>query len=875
MRDWAASRDRAQGADESVETGGVDPRMRAAMHRRALQRKAKRDGAGGGGEQQQQQQQQQQHAGAGAADKAAQSGGGQPLPGALQQKFGQQLGTGLGDVRVHTGADSAAANEALGARAYTEGKDIHFGAGEYDPESQDGQELIAHEVVHTQQPETPEGAGAGAGPATKLEMSSPGDASEREADDASAALVDGAGPVAVRESRAGVARADKKHHKKKTEAPADDWEVESNPKQEKAESFEPIIGMLPDEQQATVPLGGKLKEEYYVSNASHAPKKGLKYEWEQQLTGRQTATPELSGVDGHKGTKATANFKARGIGDRQIATKLWTTNTSSYETKKAEAPALNVNVPIPAVENIELSSESKKWGKRPVLDEMLSGEDLIVTVKYKDLAVEKGEADLKLGDDESFTQKEPGTVVKPDTVRTVLTPKKTGNLAAKLTLQALESSGHAANFNVNVDTPNSEDDSGQQPAKSDDHSMTDNAVEQVVSAWDSIQTMRETALHDVLEASKKEDPPPSDPMWETILKTAAEIALEQFTGGLSKFFAKGVTKRFLEHAIENEKVTDVVQEFAGSFINKGMNAGIEKAKDVVSEAKNEKKGHGHGKGEGGEKKDESGIKRDLATEFYDMQSGSIAKSQRTMMDRTRNEVRHHVDDLEKKNPQSGVRYAMALSAEAREEADSGKVWEEQYKASFAEWCNLMARNQLGTNAKGNGKDDIKGSGTDLSEMVTTGADLLERHEQTNGDQYRAWGGDGPEKVSGVLRLELDADPRRPGHVHIKKATLPGAKSEDFASTISATPLGQLEMNVVAILRSGKEEGAVIGRNEKFEYYAAEHDSEILEDIAGTHNPNALGGDLYTKSDKSPQEIAKMILGEWLGEKPVKNVKLDR
>ena len=67
------------------------------------------------------------------------------------------LGADLSAVRVHLGpvADDAAAE--LGARAFTIGRDIFFGDGQYDPTSPNGRDLLAHELAHTLQP----GAGNG------------------------------------------------------------------------------------------------------------------------------------------------------------------------------------------------------------------------------------------------------------------------------------------------------------------------------------------------------------------------------------------------------------------------------------------------------------------------------------------------------------------------------------------------------------------------------------------------------------------------------------------------------------------------------------------------------------------------------------------
>jgi hypothetical protein len=113
----------------------------------------------------------------------AQATSGQPLPASLRDSFGRAVGADLSGVRVHDNASSAAAADALAARAFTTGQDIHFGAGEYAPSSPEGARLLAHEVAHTVQ-----GAPASTG---RLEVSSPADPAELEADAAAARIVRG------------------------------------------------------------------------------------------------------------------------------------------------------------------------------------------------------------------------------------------------------------------------------------------------------------------------------------------------------------------------------------------------------------------------------------------------------------------------------------------------------------------------------------------------------------------------------------------------------------------------------------------------------------------------------------------------------------
>ena len=94
------------------------------------------------------------------------------------------LGEGLPDVRVHTGEAAAATAEALGAEAFTVGRDIFFARGRFDPTSPRGRALLAHELTHARQQ-----AGLGAGRV----LGYGGEAGEAEAEAAERAVL-GGGP---------------------------------------------------------------------------------------------------------------------------------------------------------------------------------------------------------------------------------------------------------------------------------------------------------------------------------------------------------------------------------------------------------------------------------------------------------------------------------------------------------------------------------------------------------------------------------------------------------------------------------------------------------------------------------------------------------
>ena len=73
---------------------------------------------------------------------------GRPLDPATHAFMAGRFGTDFGDVRIHTGDEAERSAAAVGARAYTVGRDIVFGAGSYDPGGGAGRRLLAHELAH-------------------------------------------------------------------------------------------------------------------------------------------------------------------------------------------------------------------------------------------------------------------------------------------------------------------------------------------------------------------------------------------------------------------------------------------------------------------------------------------------------------------------------------------------------------------------------------------------------------------------------------------------------------------------------------------------------------------------------------------------------
>lgn len=164
MRDRKESPPEPSSAEPPSSSGdwSADARVRLAIARRRIERKAN---------------------GRPATNAKIPSGGGSPLPDAARARMEPHFGD-LSGVRIHHGNDSADAAHALGARAFTVDKSIHFGAGELKPGTREGDRLLAHELTHATDGHTDvverkavDGEQAAAG-----DVSKPTDAREQKAD---------------------------------------------------------------------------------------------------------------------------------------------------------------------------------------------------------------------------------------------------------------------------------------------------------------------------------------------------------------------------------------------------------------------------------------------------------------------------------------------------------------------------------------------------------------------------------------------------------------------------------------------------------------------------------------------------------------------
>jgi hypothetical protein len=107
------------------------------------------------------------------------SGGGSPLAEPVRTDMESRLGADFSDVRVHTGDDAHASARSVNAHAYTVGSNIVFQRDQFDPSSDGGRTMLAHELTHVVQQRS--GPVDGTPAAGGVRVSDPSDRFEREA----------------------------------------------------------------------------------------------------------------------------------------------------------------------------------------------------------------------------------------------------------------------------------------------------------------------------------------------------------------------------------------------------------------------------------------------------------------------------------------------------------------------------------------------------------------------------------------------------------------------------------------------------------------------------------------------------------------------
>jgi hypothetical protein len=76
------------------------------------------------------------------------SQGSEPLGSNVRQFMEPRFGADFSRVQVHADTRAVTLSQSLSARAFTYGRHIYFNEGEYQPETQEGKRVLAHELTH-------------------------------------------------------------------------------------------------------------------------------------------------------------------------------------------------------------------------------------------------------------------------------------------------------------------------------------------------------------------------------------------------------------------------------------------------------------------------------------------------------------------------------------------------------------------------------------------------------------------------------------------------------------------------------------------------------------------------------------------------------
>jgi outer membrane protein OmpA-like peptidoglycan-associated protein len=122
---------------------------------------------------------------------------GQPLDAQTRSFMEPRFGQDFSRVRVHTDARAAESARAVNALAYTVGRDVVFGSGQYTPGGSAGRKLLAHELTHVVQQRQSET------PPASLKIGPAGNSFEAQADSSAQQAVSGGGAVTAESAAPG------------------------------------------------------------------------------------------------------------------------------------------------------------------------------------------------------------------------------------------------------------------------------------------------------------------------------------------------------------------------------------------------------------------------------------------------------------------------------------------------------------------------------------------------------------------------------------------------------------------------------------------------------------------------------------------------
>jgi hypothetical protein len=121
------------------------------------------------------------------------SGGGSPLDRDTRGFMESRLGADFSNVRIHTDSKASESAKSVQAHAYTVGNDVVFQSGKYQPESDPGRRMLAHELTHVVQQRS--GPVAGTAAPGGIKISHPSDSFEQAAESNADRVMSSASPA--------------------------------------------------------------------------------------------------------------------------------------------------------------------------------------------------------------------------------------------------------------------------------------------------------------------------------------------------------------------------------------------------------------------------------------------------------------------------------------------------------------------------------------------------------------------------------------------------------------------------------------------------------------------------------------------------------
>jgi hypothetical protein len=576
-------------------------------------------------------------------------------------------------------------------------------------------------------------------------------------------------------------------------------------------------------------LGHMHQQAYWIANAERAPA-GTTYRWRHTVRGHAAIGEEVISGETAEGASHELHVVPKVPGTKKIASTALQSEPGGKRSLEVDEVVLTT--PVPKLHGVVLDSIGPQGNRRPVLDTLELGEDLLVTVRFELL---DDDAEVRARLDSSTLSYKGARKVGPGELELRLHPVGPGPATGTLRVLPMETSSRDVRpieLEVTVEDLGNEDEAGDRPRD------VSRMSEWLAPLVDTLFVRRRDGVENVYKQAQEKDPPPTAPLWKEILKTAVTIALNAVSAGLGAKIA-GI---LISGSDGKPFTTELVKVL---FEQTMATTALAAAETIIERS-----------GPGATASKQGGPRRSLGITFCDAQKAALAAESLVVRQRHLATVENRVRRLEAEKPGSGFREGLGLGTALKKSLELAEPT--QYIETFQRWCAVLAANSL--NTEHDGPETNLGRSVDINKVV--------------GMQPP-----GLSKTPGVLNLALAEDEQKTFSrggisthpVKIKSATLSGLGSQDFRSTIKDTPIRALQIPIVAsfswslrwnrvpVLGDPHSGGFVIGRNEANQYWASE-DHGYLSVLAAIR--------MREDGKADPRKAAEHIIMEEIGRETV-------